>query len=193
MLTLTFASFCPPCRTDNPSVSSFTLSTPCLRHLELTAGFPASTTPSSLSASEIPVQRSHVVWQLLRSRYQGALSTSPRYASFIQTARCVNPPSANHVIPPRSDTHLPSSSSADQFDVNLETQLVKIYPGDKELPSFDLITEKIGKTGKTVRPEGFLSIIHPIVHPCYRGSHILYLAGCLSFTSWRQINSKEEF
>jgi hypothetical protein len=41
-------------------------------------------------------------------------------------------------------------ASADQFEVDLDTQTVKIYEGDKELPSFDLVTEKIGKTGKTV-------------------------------------------
>lgn len=39
---------------------------------------------------------------------------------------------------------------ADQFVVDLPTQTVKILEGAQPLPPFEVVTEKIGKTGKVV-------------------------------------------
>ncbi|CDZ96843.1 Copper chaperone [Phaffia rhodozyma] len=38
-----------------------------------------------------------------------------------------------------------------QFEVNLESQTVKVFAGEQELPPFETVTEKIAKTGKEIR------------------------------------------
>lgn len=57
---------------------------------------------------------------------------------------------------------LTSSLAAAQFEVDLATQKVLIFEGEQELPTFDVVTEKIGKTGKEVRSALVLRVFEPV-------------------------------
>lgn len=105
-------------------------------------------TPTHLQPQPgLPVRGCHDLWRMLRSRHPSSHSDPPSFVRSSLVSLSLHHSRADHL-------RLGSLSFFDpaaQFDVSLETQQVKIFKGETELPPFETVTEKIGKTGKTVR------------------------------------------